>query len=153
MQKGVSDYEIFPPEGYEFYKARGVERGSEFYAMPDADYWYPMWGTELSVIGTKYVVFRNTPSRDEPEPYRFVYTVVPTECVTRVPREISLSFGDKIGKGVLAEVLRYTNKPWYNPSLADKMEKKYEIGVQSARNLVLSNRGAASRKARTRRWV
>lgn len=153
LQKDVSDYEITPPDGYEFYKARGLEWGAEYFSMPNCDYWYTRWGARFAVIGTRYLLFRDTPSVDTTvEPFHFVFTVVPDECVTRIPREISVSFGEALGKRVLSEVLTYPNKSWTNPTLAMKKEREYNIAVQSARNLVLNNRGAASNTARTRRW-
>jgi hypothetical protein len=152
-QKDVTDYEITPPDGYEVHKVHTVSYGSENRTTPTPNYWYPMWGMKFSVIGTKFLVLRDAPSRDSDTPFVVSFVVIPTECVTKIPREISVGYGRHIAKGALSEILLYKNKPWYDPTLSRKMEVDYHRGVQSARNLVLMNRGGTELKARGKRWV
>lgn len=152
-QKDVSDYELVPPEGYDVFKVKGVGRGPEFMVMPNVNYWYAGWGTNFYIIGTQYIVLRNSPSSDLDEPFAITMIVLPNECCVRIPREIAVAYGLTIAKHAIAAALLYKNKPWFDPNLSAKFERQFYNGVQSARNLVLMNRGAASTSARTRRWV
>lgn len=152
-QKDVSDYELIPPEGYEVYKVKEVSRGSSTISTPNAHYWYSGWGMQFAVIGTKYVVLRNSPNNDSDPPFNISFTVLPNECVTQIPREISIPYGRQLGLQALSTVLKFKSKPWYDPGLAAKFERDYYNAVQSGINLNLMNRGGSNMEARTKRWV
>lgn len=153
-QKDVEDYELIPPEGYEIYKIRSVGRGSsQPITQPNAHYWNTHWGIKFEVVSNKYVLMTESPNSDSDPAFYIVSTVIPNECMMRIPREVAVPFGARIAKGALAEALLYKNKPWYDPNLAVKMQREFDRGVASGGILNTMNRGGASMKARTRRWL
>lgn len=152
-QTDVTDYEIEAPDGYEIHKIREVNFKGGTVRLPQADYWYTLYGVNFAVVSNNRVVLRDTPRRDGEETFDIIATVIPNECITRIPREISVPYGKAIAAGALADALLYKDKSWYDPGLSRKKELDFELGVNSGKNLQLDNRGAADPRMRGRRWV
>lgn len=150
-QKDVADYELTPPEGYEIYKVRIGEpqRG----CPGQSPHYWCYAGERYYMVGNKTLVLESVPSHDATEQSAILVTVIPTECATRIPREISVPFGESIAKGALAEALLLKNKAWYDPNLSSLMQREFGRGIQRAKNLNLTNRGAMPTVARGKRWV
>ncbi len=152
-QKDVEDYEMLAPDGYEIYLIRDAGYTGNYVTLPQANYWYTSMGTRFSIVSNKYIVVKDIPSTDADTPFTVVMTLIPDECITRIPREISVPYGKLIAKGATAQALYFKNKPWYDPNLAGKMERDFNYGVNSGKNLQLTNRGASDMRMKGRRWV
>lgn len=152
-QKDVGDYELEVPEGYDIYLIRDVGYTGQYVTLPQANYWYTSLGTRFSIISNKYIVLKDIPSSDAQNPFSVIATVIPNECVTRIPREISVPYGSMIAKKATAQALYFKSKPWYDPNLAAKFEREFYVAVASGKALQLGNRGAADMRMKGRRWV
>lgn len=154
LQRGVVDYELQAPKDYEIHNIREAGHTGRMVHGPP-DYWCTSYGTKFKVVSNKYIVLGNEPSRDatERDPFYAVATVTPGECLQTLPREITVPYGRYIAKGALAEALMYKSKPWYDPNLAQKMERDFNIGVNAGKNLQIMNRGGSDMIMRGKRWV
>lgn len=152
-QTDVLDYELIAPDGYQIHMVRQAGYANCLVSCSTVDYWFYCGGVCFCIVGNKTIVFKNTPSADSNGYFQVVATVVPTECVTRIPREVSNPFGIGIAKGALAEILLYKNKPWYDPELARRMQRDFSTAINAGTNLNLMNRGGSDMRARGRPWV
>ena len=143
IQTGVSNYFIEAPEGYETFAIKGAGDPKIWtWQFANPNYWFSTWGTNFWVRNTNEVVFDNAPTENQNDRY-LLLTVLPKECATTIPREIALPYGKGIAAGALADALNMPNKGWSNPSLANTHENKFDRVTLSARNLAITNRGAA----------
>jgi hypothetical protein len=154
LQKDVDDYEITPPDGYVIHRIREVGYRGDFKTRrPQAHYWYTSYDVAYRVVSNNTIILRDMPSRDDPGAFQVRCALVPDECITRIPREVSIEYGKGIAAGAVAQALEYPTRPWYNPSLAAKKQKEYENAIRMAKNTTLDNRGGADQNMRGRRWV
>jgi hypothetical protein len=153
-QKDVQDYEIKPPEGFVIHRVREVGYMDAWQSwQPSAHYWFPAYGVRFAMVGYDTIVLRDIPTYDEVGAYKLRAVVIPDECTTRIPREVSVAFGNGIGKGAAAEALSYPTRPWYNPQLSQNKRREFENSIRMAKNLQIDNRGAGNTDMRGRRWV
>lgn len=154
LQKDVVDYELTPPDGYVIHRVREVGYRDRWQrTQPTAQYWYTTYGVCYRVVGNNTIVLRDVPSRDEAEAFQVRLSVVPDECITRIPREVSIEYGKGIAAGAMAQALEYKTRPWYDPNLASKKQREYENAIRMAKNTQLDNRGAENQTMRGKRWV
>jgi hypothetical protein len=154
VQKDVDDYQITPPEGYVIHRIREVGyRGDWKTRRPQAHYWYTSYDVRYRVVGNDTLILRDVPTYDEENAFQIRASLVPDECVARIPREVSVEYGAVIGKGAVAQALNYMGRPWYNPNLAMQKQREFEIGIRMCKNTMLDNRGGADQNMRGRRWV
>lgn len=154
VQKDVDDYEITPPDGYVVHRIREIGyRGDWKTRRPQAHYWYTTYDVAYRVVSNNTIILRDMPSRDEDGAFQLRASLVPDECITRIPREISIEYGSGIAKGALAQALMYRGRPWYDPELAKVKQREFENAIRMAKNTQLDNRGGADQNARGKRWV
>ena len=152
-QTDVVDYELTPPENYQVHIIRQAGFKQNFIDLPQPDFWYTCYGERFAIVGNKYIIFKTVPSANSMGFFQVVASVIPTECVTRIPREISVPFGQGIAKGALAEALLYKNKPWFDPGLSTKMMREFIAIISAGTSLNLMNRGGSSMAMRARPWA
>lgn len=152
-QADVADYELVAPDGYDVYLIREAGYSGQYITLPQANYWYVSYGTRFSIVSNKYIILKDIPQADSLNPFCVITTLVPNECVKRIPREISVPYGNDIAKGAIAEALMFKNKSWYDPNLAGKFERDFNVAINSGKNLQITNRGAADMRMKGRRWV
>lgn len=142
IQRGVDNYFLLPPEGYEVYRITGIATPyPSAFVGPSPHRWFAYWGYEFNIIENKQVVFRVAPSRDEKG--RTIWLgLLPTPCVSDIPSSIATLFGRALAEGVIADILMLPNRPYTNPELARRYERSYNIGVMAARNMMITERGA-----------
>lgn len=147
IQKGVCDYELTAPDGYEVFAIKSPEHGQGYppydYLFPTPDRWYMSWGCRYRIEGNQWIIFRDAPSSDcGTYRRRVVVAVLPTECTNTIPRELVASFGKGIAAGAKASAYTMVGQPWYNPTEARRSELEFNRTALSAKNLMLTNRGA-----------
>lgn len=142
IQRGVRNYELIAPEGYEVFALKDVNyQEFPYQRFPDAHSWWYMWGYKFRMEGNRELVFRDEPSADD-NTRKIVFHLIPTDCADTIPTEIATPFGKGIAMGALADLLEIPSKPWSNPQLAQKKRLDYNRTVLSGRQLEITNRGA-----------
>ncbi len=140
IQRGVRLYALEPPQGYEVFSVLRMD-GHHYRPIPDKDYWFVGWGTRFRVIGNSYVEFRDAPSQDGGD-CDLAMHLLPNECATTIPSEVSVPYGKGIAMGALADMLDMAGQPWYNPRAAAQKRLEFNRAALSGRELSISNRGA-----------
>jgi hypothetical protein len=153
FQQDVLDYQLEAPEGYEIHSIRSAGYGNEIIHSVRPDYWYSCGRRRFSVISNSTLVLGTAPSTDSDDTFTIVSTVIPNERVMRIPREVSVAYGECIADGALARALVYKNKSWYDPNLAQMKKRDYYRAMGSAAALSLADRVEGNMDARMRRWV
>lgn len=137
-QSGVTDYYLDAPKDHEIYSIIGIQGGRYGY------YWYGYerveWKSQFDVIDNNCVRLRQVPSVDQKHGLKVYVTLLPKDCVSYMPRSLSTPFGQKIGRGVVGDLLYLPKKEWTDLNLARKYELDYERMILSARALAVSNR-------------
>lgn len=137
-QSGVPDYYLDAPEDHQIYSIIGISGGQYGY------YWYGYerveWKSQFDVVDNNCIRLRQIPSVDQKAGLKVYVTLLPKDCISYMPRSLATPFGQKIGRGVVADLLYLPNKEWTNPNLARKYELDYERMLLSARALAVSNR-------------
>lgn len=137
VQRGVKDYPLIPPAGYEIYAVSD----RMYRPFPDVDYWHMGLGPRFHIIGNRVIEFTDAPSQDH-----YVRDValhlLPAQYATDIPDEVSTPFGKGISMGALADMLEMPNQPWFNPNLAQIKRREFNRTVLSARELAMTNRGS-----------
>lgn len=139
LQRGVSDYELTPPAGYEVYQVLGRD-ANDTLRWSSPDYWGPIAGNRYTITGNKWVNFQMAPPRDWMGGELIRYIVIPDSCIDVIPTEIATSYGPGIAYGALEIVLLYKNRQWYDPNLSMLFGRKFNIQIGSAKNLAMTNR-------------
>lgn len=123
-QRGVHDYDLIPPAGYEIMGLLGeADRNFNYISYPNYNTWYFGWGTRFRLSGSQ-LIFDEAPSRDA-VCNTFALHLVPTECTTDIPRKIATLYGRGIALGALSDLLDIPNQGWTNPKLADKQRREF----------------------------
>lgn len=145
IQKGVVNYFIEPPEGYEVYGitdyGHPFDRWFRWGESPH--YWNIAWGYRMRALSNTQILFEAAPSRDETGRY-IRATLVPTSCSVSIPAAVATPWGKGIASGAVASALLMPSKAWSNPNLAQKHEIDFNRAVAGAKNLVLTERGTKS---------
>lgn len=142
LQRGVREYMLIPPPGYEILGVMQYHHNSWGYMrLPNIDRWFTYFGERLRVEGNSRIHLETAPSNDERQ-LEIVLHLLPNTCVNDIPQEIATPYGRGIAKGAVAELLEMPGKAWSNPRAAAKYERDFHIACQSGRNLHLTNRGS-----------
>lgn len=145
IQKGVRNYKLEPPEGYEVYALLQADICDgvswSYTSFPNANYWYYFWGDRLHMDGNEQIVFQREPTQDNIQRILALH-LLPNDCCTTIPREIATPFGKQIAWGALADILDMPGKAWYNPRAASNKRIEFNRGVQSGIAKFLTNNGA-----------
>lgn len=141
LQRDVREYLLEAPEGYEIYGILDASNYIDGYTVfPNYNRWYIGWGDRFRMEGNSAIVFEDSPSQDREK--HIALRLLPTECATTIPREISVPYGKGIAMGALGDILDMPNKAWHNPRAAQAKKVEFYRTIQSGRNLQISNRGA-----------
>lgn len=141
LQRDVTEYPLEAPEGYTIY---GIMQHSDEYGYvryPNAHRWFLYFGERVRMEGNHTLILDTAPSQDG-KTFKVALHLLPTECATDIPEEISTAYGRGIAKGAIAETLLLPGKSWSNPRLAATYAREFYVTKQSGRNLHLTNRGA-----------
>lgn len=142
IQKGVKNYALVPPKGYQVYGMKDVSfMEFPYQRFADAHSWYYAWGYRFRLEGNKEIVFQDDPSQDDNN-RKIVLRLIPIDCVEDIPTEIATAFGKGIAMGALADILEIPNKSWTNFPLAQKKRRDFDRTVLAGRQLEITNRGA-----------
>lgn len=131
-QAGVLDYYLEAPTDHEIYTIIGTPHKGW-----NGTYY---WTSPFDVVDNNGIRLHNAPSVDKVNGLCVQVTLLPKECISTIPRSISTPFGQKIARGVVADLLYLPNKEWTNAGLARKHELDYERMLLSARAISSSNR-------------
>lgn len=149
-QKDVSDYEFTPPSGYEVYQ---IVNDSDIIHLYGPDVWCSCGRYKYKVIGNKRIVVANIPTVDEVGGLSILVIVLPSNDLDVIPNEIATAYGKGIAANAIADALLYKNKPWFDPGLSQVFLRKFNIEIQSAKNLVAANRQTNNSKFRRVSWL
>lgn len=142
MQRGVKQYPLIPPKGYEIFAVSDIsDAGNMYRSFPDAHHWFMGWGTRFTIVGNRWIEFVDAPSRDH-YARSMAFHLLPAPHATDIPTEVATPYGKGISMGALADMLEMPNQPWYNPNLAQIKRREFNRTVLSARELATTNRGS-----------
>lgn len=140
-QRGVKDYELVPPAGYEMFGLVGIANENYNYlSYPNVDTWFFGWGVRFRLQGTR-LIFEEAPSRDK-ICNDFALHLIPNECTDDIPRQIAVPYGKGIAMGALADLLEIPNQGWTNTKIADWKRKEFHRVTAQATAAYYTNNGA-----------
>lgn len=145
IQKEVKTYELDIPKGYEVYSIQSIEDCRVFarteWIQPTPNYWFTGWGYRFRMLGNKTIEFYDSPTKDDSNRHLTV-RVIPTECISTIPRALSLPFGRGIAMGAVADMLEIPNRAWTNPRLASTKRLTFNRALADAKALAITDHGA-----------
>lgn len=142
LQRGVREYILTPPEGYQVFgllQHSGSRWG--YMQLPSPHRWFTYFGHRTRMLGSDRLYLEEAPSTDG-HTLEIALHLLPTDCTSVIPQEISTPYGKGIAKGAVGELLEMPGKAWSDPRAASKYERDFHIACQSGLNLHLTNRGA-----------
>jgi hypothetical protein len=142
LQAGVQDYSVQPPDGYRIQQIRqvlvdGVNMGglssppgghagsTNHTHMPCRSFWFV---PPTSIL----VAFEGT--CDSPGGMLVRAAIAPTQDSCFIDRDIYERYGEVISEGALSRILIMPNTAWYNPPSAGIMLRRFQFGVNRAKN-------------------
>lgn len=145
IQKGVSEYFIDPPTGYEIYAVHstGHPWTGRWHYWESPHHWNIWWGYRMRAVSNNHILFESPAVRDETDRY-VLLTLIPSDCSDSIPAAVAGPWGRGIASGAVATALLMPSKAWSNPGLAQKHEIDFNRAVMGAKNLVLTERGTKS---------
>lgn len=145
IQKDVRIYELEIPKGYEVYSIQTIEDCRVFarteWIQPTPNYWFTGWGYRFRMLGNSAIEFQDAPTKDDTNRH-LTAKVLPTECVTIIPRALSLPFGRGIAMGTVADMLDMPNRAWTNRAAARDKRLTFNRAIADARALAITDHGA-----------
>lgn len=139
-QRGVTNYPLIPPEGFEVYAVVPLHRQAHSgFESPHT------WGVNTDryrIIGNEELELYSAPGVDGVTPMQLTVTLVPTDCTVTVLTEIATPFGKGIAAGALRDAMCMPNHPWSSPQLSAKHERTFYRTIADMRNSVITDRGA-----------
>lgn len=140
MQRGVDNYVLTPPDGYQVFGLLGLGDYDRYFYYPNPNTWYWWGGNNFRLLDNKQIQFQFAPSKDYVQ--SIILHVIPNDCTNTIPDDIATPYGRGIAMGVVADALQMPNKGWTNPNLGMKKERDFYREVQNGLSAHLNNRGA-----------
>lgn len=134
LQAGVQDYSLTPPDGYRVQQIRQVlVDGVCFNGLSQ-----PPCG-DMSCRSFWFVPPTNMlvayEGRDDlPSGMTVRAAIAPTQSSCYIDRDVFERYGEVISEGALSRILIMPNTAWYNPSSAGIMLRRFQFGVNRAKN-------------------
>lgn len=149
-QKGVKEYRLDVPTGYEMFALKSPEEGRGIppfdIVYPTPDRWYFGWGRRFrieSAQGSQWLIYREAPTTDcERHKRKLRLSIIPNECVDSMPQEIATPYGKGIAAGAKAEAFGMPKQSWSDAQAQRRFELEFNRTVLAGKNLMLTNRGA-----------
>lgn len=141
IQRGVRDYDLDVPEGYDIFAVKVGQDNRYCWRDPSPHYWYTCCGYRYRMDGNSRVILADAPSRDN-VPFELVVRVIPNDCAVDIPTAIAGPYGKGIAMGAVADMLEMPGKAWSNPRLAQLKRSRFQNTCAQGRALEITDHGA-----------
>lgn len=141
IQRGVKDYELEVPDGYDIFAIKEDNNGRHCWREPSPHYWFSCYGYRYRMDGPDRLILADAPSRDGVN-FTVNAQVLPNDCVTEVPTGIAGPYGRAIAMGAVADMLEMPGKAWSDPRLAQTKRAKFNQACAQGRALDITDHGA-----------
>ena len=138
-QKGVTDYEIVPPDGYEVFFIEEINSPS-WKAMDRWDIYNSK--SKFEVIDNAGIRLNSVPSVDVEEGLKIRAVLLPNNTCSYIYSSIDTPYGKGIAAKAVADLVGMPDKPWHQPGSVPKYEREFGRAVASGKALASSGRKA-----------
>lgn len=149
LQRGVTRYQLCPPDGYQVIRALAVIEGSQsLIVQPNltacrcGDFFMdgPDWIELLREPFQDDVAYLQNQDLDDPNfTLAIQFCVAPSRTSIVLDKLVNDQYRDAIVAGALSRLLLAQDTKWYNPQLAQKWDMEFKKGMSDAR--VAINKG------------